>query len=172
MLRTVGLRPTRQRMALGWLLFGKGDRHLSAEMLYEEATRARCRCRWPPSTTRCTSSPRSGCCARSRSTARNLFRHQSSQPSSLLYRGRGRICSTSRRRGRVGQTAGAAGRLRDRAHRRRGAAAPQGRAMADPGSSRSRNPVDRVTNRSSRFTLLDLLARIDAPQHVRSTQPS
>ena len=28
-------------MALGWLLFGKGDRHLTAEMLYEEATRAK-----------------------------------------------------------------------------------------------------------------------------------
>ena len=41
MLKSVGLRPTRQRMALGWLLFGKGDRHLSAEMLYEEATRAK-----------------------------------------------------------------------------------------------------------------------------------
>jgi Fur family iron response transcriptional regulator len=41
MLRSVGLRPTRQRMALGWLLFGKGDRHLSAETLYEEATRVR-----------------------------------------------------------------------------------------------------------------------------------
>src|SRR5690348_15769010 len=41
MLRSVGLRPTRQRMALGWLLFGKGDRHLTAEMLYEEATRAK-----------------------------------------------------------------------------------------------------------------------------------
>ncbi|MDI3469424.1 MAG: Iron-responsive regulator Irr [Pseudolabrys sp.] len=41
MLRAVGLRPTRQRMALGWLLFGKGDRHLSAETLYEEATRAK-----------------------------------------------------------------------------------------------------------------------------------
>ena len=41
MLRSVGLRPTRQRMSLGWLLFGKGDRHLSAEMLYEEATRAK-----------------------------------------------------------------------------------------------------------------------------------
>ena len=41
MLRDVGLRPTRQRMALGWLLFGKGDRHLTAEMLYEEATRAK-----------------------------------------------------------------------------------------------------------------------------------
>lgn len=41
MLRQVGLRPTRQRMALGWILFRKGDRHLTAEMLYEEATRAK-----------------------------------------------------------------------------------------------------------------------------------
>ena len=40
-LREVGLRPTRQRMALGWILFGKGDRHLTAEMLYEEASRAK-----------------------------------------------------------------------------------------------------------------------------------
>ena len=40
-LRNAGLRPTRQRMALGWLLFAKGDRHVSAEMLYEEALRAR-----------------------------------------------------------------------------------------------------------------------------------
>jgi Fur family iron response transcriptional regulator len=41
MLRSVGLRPTRQRMALGWILFGKGDRHLTAEMLYEEASAAK-----------------------------------------------------------------------------------------------------------------------------------
>jgi Fur family iron response transcriptional regulator len=41
MLRQVGLRPTRQRMALGWILFGKGDRHLTAEMLYEEAMKAK-----------------------------------------------------------------------------------------------------------------------------------
>jgi Fur family iron response transcriptional regulator len=41
MLREVGLRPTRQRMALGWILFGKGDRHLTAEALYEEASRAK-----------------------------------------------------------------------------------------------------------------------------------
>jgi Fur family transcriptional regulator, iron response regulator len=32
-----GLRPTRQRMALGWLLFSKGDRHVTAETLQEEA---------------------------------------------------------------------------------------------------------------------------------------
>src|SRR3984893_17754269 len=41
MLREVGLRPTRQRMELGWLMFGKGDRHLTAEMLDEEASNAK-----------------------------------------------------------------------------------------------------------------------------------
>ncbi len=41
LLRRSGLRPTRQRLALGWLMFGKGDRHMTAESLYEEATRAR-----------------------------------------------------------------------------------------------------------------------------------
>lgn len=40
-LRSAGLRPTRQRVALGWMLFGKGDRHLSAEALHEEAIKAR-----------------------------------------------------------------------------------------------------------------------------------
>ena len=40
-LRGAGLRPTRQRVALGWLLFAKGDRPLTAERLYEEATSAR-----------------------------------------------------------------------------------------------------------------------------------
>lgn len=41
LLRDANLRPTRQRMSLGWLLFAKGDRHVTAEMLYEEAMRAR-----------------------------------------------------------------------------------------------------------------------------------
>ncbi len=35
--RAAGLRPTRQRVALARLLFAKGDRHLSAEELHEEA---------------------------------------------------------------------------------------------------------------------------------------
>ncbi|MGY6710391.1 MAG: iron response transcriptional regulator IrrA [Rhizobiaceae bacterium] len=35
-----GLRPTRQRVALADLLFAKGDRHLSAEELHEEAQAA------------------------------------------------------------------------------------------------------------------------------------
>jgi len=38
-LKIVGLRPTRQRVALGVLLFGAGDRHLTAEMLHDEAVR-------------------------------------------------------------------------------------------------------------------------------------
>ncbi len=41
MLRAASLRPTRQRIALGRLLFGRGDRHLTAEMLHEEAVGAR-----------------------------------------------------------------------------------------------------------------------------------
>ncbi len=40
-LKKVGLRPTRQRMGLGWLLFAKGDRHVTAELLFEEASKAR-----------------------------------------------------------------------------------------------------------------------------------
>ena len=40
-LRKFGLRPTRQRMALGRILFAKGDRHVTAEMLYEEANHAK-----------------------------------------------------------------------------------------------------------------------------------
>eukprot|EP01037_Dinobryon_pediforme_P002518 gene2518-2557_t len=40
-LRKAGLRPTRQRVALGWLLFAKGARHLTAENLYEEASASR-----------------------------------------------------------------------------------------------------------------------------------
>lgn len=39
-LRAKGLRPTRQRILLGWMLFGKGHRHITAEALFEEAKRA------------------------------------------------------------------------------------------------------------------------------------
>ncbi|RED33297.1 Fur family iron response transcriptional regulator [Rhodopseudomonas thermotolerans] len=40
MLHSVGLRPTAQRLVLTRLLFGNGDRHVTAEMLYEEASRS------------------------------------------------------------------------------------------------------------------------------------
>lgn len=39
-LRDHGLRPTRQRLSLAHLLFSKGDRHISAEALHEEAESA------------------------------------------------------------------------------------------------------------------------------------
>ncbi|NEW86948.1 MULTISPECIES: iron response transcriptional regulator IrrA [Rhodopseudomonas] len=38
LLQTVRLRPTAQRLVLTQLLFGSGDRHVTAEMLYEEAS--------------------------------------------------------------------------------------------------------------------------------------
>lgn len=37
LLRSAGLRPTRQRLALGELLFGGCDRHVTAEQLHAEA---------------------------------------------------------------------------------------------------------------------------------------
>ena len=36
-LRSVGLRPTRQRLALAHLLFDRGDRHVTAESLHGQA---------------------------------------------------------------------------------------------------------------------------------------
>ena len=40
-LRGAGLRPTRQRLALAEILFGSGDRHVSAEALHGETVAAR-----------------------------------------------------------------------------------------------------------------------------------
>lgn len=37
MLCAAGLRPTRQRLALAEILFARGNRHISAELLHEEA---------------------------------------------------------------------------------------------------------------------------------------
>ncbi|MGI9514918.1 MAG: iron response transcriptional regulator IrrA [Anderseniella sp.] len=39
-LRDAGMRPTRQRLSLGSLLFGSGDRHITAEQLHVETVRA------------------------------------------------------------------------------------------------------------------------------------
>ncbi len=41
LLRRVRLRPTRQRMVLAWILFSKGNRHVTAEMLYDDAVKAK-----------------------------------------------------------------------------------------------------------------------------------
>ena len=40
LLRQAGLRPTRQRLMLGEFLFSKGGRHVTADMIYTEATEA------------------------------------------------------------------------------------------------------------------------------------
>ena len=40
-LRLAGLRPTRQRLSLAAILFGPGDRHVSAETLHQEALAAK-----------------------------------------------------------------------------------------------------------------------------------
>ena len=42
-LRSAGLRPTRQRLALAKLLFEGGDRHVTAELLHTEAYKANVR---------------------------------------------------------------------------------------------------------------------------------
>lgn len=39
-LRSVGLRPTRQRLALAEILLGRGNRHITAESLYTDAVEA------------------------------------------------------------------------------------------------------------------------------------
>ena len=70
MLREVGLRPTRQRLGarLAPVRQGRPARDRGNAARRGDAG-ARSRYRSRPSTTRCTSSPRRGCCARSRSTA-------------------------------------------------------------------------------------------------------
>jgi Fur family iron response transcriptional regulator len=40
-LRAAGVRPTRQRVTVAWLLFRKGHRHVTAEVLHEEAASAK-----------------------------------------------------------------------------------------------------------------------------------
>jgi Fur family iron response transcriptional regulator len=40
LLHQAGLKPTRQRLLLSWLLFSDGGRHLTAEMLHSEAVAA------------------------------------------------------------------------------------------------------------------------------------
>jgi Fur family transcriptional regulator, iron response regulator len=42
-LREAGLRPTRQRRLLAGLLFGRGDWHVTAEILHQQAKEAGCR---------------------------------------------------------------------------------------------------------------------------------
>ena len=100
MLRQVGLRPTRQRMALGWILFAKGDRHLTAEMLYEEATKAKVPVSLATVYNTLHQFTEVGLVAPGRGRwLEDLFRHQRVRPSSLLRRRRERAGRYSERRG-------------------------------------------------------------------------
>src|ERR1700682_5341383 len=69
MLQAAGLRPTRQRMAPGWLVFGKGRAISPRKYCTRKPPSPRSRSRSPPSITRSISSPMQACCARSASTA-------------------------------------------------------------------------------------------------------
>ena len=127
MLRDVGLRPTRQRMALGWILFGKGDRHITAEMLYEEATKAKVPVSLATVYNTLHQFTDVGTVASGRRRrVEDIFRHQRLAASPLLRRGRKRSPRhpQCRRRGR--QDADPPRGLRGRAYRRGGSAAPQG----------------------------------------------
>ncbi len=88
MLREVGLRPTRQRMALGWILFARSDRHLTTEKcFYEEATKAKVPVSLATTcTTRCTSSPTWAATAPGRGRrVQDLFRHQRVGPKPCFF---------------------------------------------------------------------------------------
>ena len=112
MLRQVGLRPTRQRMALGWLLFGKGDRHLTAEMLYEEATRAKVPVSLATIYNTLHQFTEVGLLRQvAVDGSKAYFDTNASEPSSLLHRRRRRVARYPERRGGGRQDAAAARRL-------------------------------------------------------------
>ena len=133
-LRQARLRPTRQRIALGWLLFGRGNRHLTAEMLFEEARAAKL----PVSLATVYNTLHQFTAAGllreiAVEGGARLFRHQSDAAPPFPHRGNGRAARHPRSRHRVGAIAAAADRLRDRRSRRRGAGAPlasEGRLIA------------------------------------------
>ena len=130
-LRVARLRPTRQRMALAWILFSKGNRHVTAEMLYEEAVKAKTPMSLGDDLQQSSSVHRSGPGAADRGRRRqDVLRYQHGRPPSFLPGGRARPGRHSGRGGVARAGAGATSRLRDHARRRGRAAAPQARSRA------------------------------------------
>jgi len=114
MLRDVGLRPTRQRIGVGWILFGQRRPHITAEMLYEEATKPRCRYRLPPSYNTLPPVHRLSAVAPGRGLRlEDLFRHNVSQHHHFFVEGNDLLDIPDQGRGR-GRTPIPAGRLRGR----------------------------------------------------------
>ena len=133
MLREVGLRPTRQRMALGWILFAKGDRHITAEMLYEEATKAKVPVSLATVYNTLHQFTDVGLLRQvAVDGSKTYFDTNASQHHHFFVEGENALLDIPRHRRRRRQDAGAAGRLRDRAHRRGRAAAPQGPLSVSP----------------------------------------
>ena len=118
MLQSVGLRPTRQRMALGWLLFGKGERHLTAEMLYEEATLAKVPVSLATVYNTLNQLTEAGLLRQvSVDGTKTYFDTNVTRAPSFLYRRQARAGRYSELEPRRAEHAGSAGRLRDRPHR-------------------------------------------------------
>ena len=67
-LAAVGVRPTRQRLDLARAIFGAGNRHFTAEMIFHESGRSGSRRRWARSTIRSTNFRAVASCGRLRST--------------------------------------------------------------------------------------------------------
>ena len=126
MLRQVGLRPTRQRMALGWILFGKGDRHLTAEMLYEEASRAKVPVSLATVYNTLHQFTEVGLLRQvAVDGSKTYFDTNTSGHHHFFVEGENELLDIPGADVIVGKTPIAAGRLRDRAHRRGGAAAAE-----------------------------------------------
>ena len=127
MLRDVGLRPTRQRMALGWLLFGKGDRHVTAEMLYEEATKAKVPVSLATVYNTLHQFTDVGLLRQvAVDGSKTYFDTNDSQHHHFFVEGDNALLDIPDADVVVGKTADSAGGLRDRAHRRGRSPAPQG----------------------------------------------
>ena len=146
-LREVGLRPTRQRMALGWILFAKGDRHVTAEMLYEEANHAKVPVSLATVYNTLHQFTEVGLLRQvAIEGSKAYFDTNNSEHHHFFIEDKNDLIDIPvvRRGGRQG--ADAAGRLRDRPHRRGGAAAAQaGLIRSDfpsfrPSASEGRNP--------------------------------
>ena len=139
-LRHARLRPTRQRVELGCILFAKGHRHITAEDLHAEA-----RCRGLPRVAR-DGLQHFASIHRIRTSARggdrrqpHLFRHQCERSPSLLRRRRGPTYRPRRRcRDRpAARASGRHGSHSDRASRARAPPAPliHGSLLPPPSST-------------------------------------
>ena len=137
MLRDVGLRPTRQRMALGWILFAKGDRHLTAEMLYEEATKAKVPVSLATVYNTLHQFTDVGLLRQvAVDGSKTYFDTNTTAHHHFFVEGDNALVDIPGAEEIVEQDPGRSGRLRDRPHRRGGPPAPQGQVIRDASSRR------------------------------------